>query len=408
MEPKIHFDLSPAGSYVQDNCRIYPNSKCFKAGDYPDKHITVDNSDLKARVQRFTPVHLNLEHVPTDDVDSAISILFGEVGTIQSMWIDPDHPEWAMGCVSIPEWVDKKLRIRGVSMEVPHIPGMPFTGAALTYHPRITGAALMSDSPENIADLMGAYMARPKKERHDTMEGQSAIQKIHDVTAARGAVCDDPNSDKKMSRCADFVSKHEQKALQTIHDMTLGDGASCMSYNSEAYYSDEEIPTNMTLKELMALVKGQGIVLTDVPEEKTDKSVEFTARIAELEKLANEAQMKADAEKLRADNADLELKKVKDTETAKFTEDNKKAIAKLVAEFKVSAADSDQAEKDRAKDPETYDRLAIHFATIKHTGGGSTGHTNMGNVEFHVSETAKNAPKIDNDIRALKASGIYN
>ena len=59
--------------------------------------------------------------------------------------------------------------------------------------------------------------------RHDTYEGQSALQSIHDMTARSGAVCNKP---------ATMSSEHEVSAMQQVHDKCVTHGATCSAIGS--------------------------------------------------------------------------------------------------------------------------------------------------------------------------------
>lgn len=65
--------------------------------------------------------------------------------------------------------------------------------------------------------------------RHDTPEGQVAMQAMHDEAAHRGAVCRSPK--------AEMVSRHESDALQRMHDMAVENGAKCSTTAGRSMYA---------------------------------------------------------------------------------------------------------------------------------------------------------------------------
>lgn len=356
----VNFDLSSVGSYIEGDYRIYPNTKCFMAGNYEDKEIEVTPGDLQARVAQFRPLEFNVEHTPTTDPTSAHSALKGMFGGIDEMWIDPDDSNWARGRARVPVALADKLTKKLVSMEVPYEPGQPFSGAAITYNPRIAGAAMMSAN--EIVE-----MGRPKKERHDTHEGQVAAQHYHDYSAVHGAVCT-PTGDElgttspkgAMSNSL-FASKHEMKMHQQVHDASLEHGAKCMSYNQEVYhsgyYSNNDTKPQVVListttpkpqEKSMAFsmakfanwLKGENVEISEEPVATVttpDPAAAFAAK---------EAEMKAQIEALQTSKA------------ADFASANMAAITALKEAQKILPTKEAEFLALRAKDPVVFDAMA--------------------------------------------------
>ncbi len=71
--------------------------------------------------------------------------------------------------------------------------------------------------------------------RHDSPEGRSALQELHDVAARNGAICTPPG---KMSETG-FVSKHESSRIQAIHNLAAEGGAKCRAVGDNVFSGDE-------------------------------------------------------------------------------------------------------------------------------------------------------------------------
>jgi hypothetical protein len=77
------------------------------------------------------------------------------------------------------------------------------------------------------------------QQRHDTPQGQSALQSIHDTAARAGAVCRKPAN----LSTAEFVSKHESTKLQEMHDLAVSGGAQCNQQGGGSpYFSNGSQP----------------------------------------------------------------------------------------------------------------------------------------------------------------------
>ncbi len=82
------------------------------------------------------------------------------------------------------------------------------------------------------------------QQRHDTPQGQSALQQIHDIAARYGAVCKKPAN----LSAAEFVSKHESAKLQEAHDLAVSGGAHCNQQGTSPFFSGSQ-PTLRDPKE---------------------------------------------------------------------------------------------------------------------------------------------------------------
>ena len=137
------------------------------------------------------------------DSEHQDSVFDGRLGSLRQVELRGDtiHGEMA-----IPAWLHELFGAEPIPVSATWTrgPEKRIIGLALAKHPRVSEAAMMT-----------ALFAAS---RHDTYEGQSHIQAIHDMASRGGAVCNPP---------ADFVSKHEAKGLQAVHDMTVEHGAVC-------------------------------------------------------------------------------------------------------------------------------------------------------------------------------------
>lgn len=204
---------APDSDYV-----IYPNSKLFEAGDYPDRKFSLTPAELVLATAMFDePVPVNLEHKPTPFLDGNL----GEVRSVRPS----DDGKTLYGTVAIPKWLDKIVGpTKKVSCEWDR-DTKKLQRLSLTHTPRVEGAALFTAFAE--ATFAGAPA-------HKTWHGQSVIQTIHDHSATYGAVCDPSNS-------ANFVSGRERTAIQKLHDLAVEHGAQCSIMSNKSAFS--AVPT---------------------------------------------------------------------------------------------------------------------------------------------------------------------
>ena len=372
------FNLNQSSSYVVGDYRVYPNSILFQAGDFPDKQITISASDLATRVANSEPVYLNLEHFDTDPSDTSIGAfagLDGILGEVVRFWMDPADKTIARGEVHVLRILDDNLEKRGLSMEVPFTAGTGFDGGAITYTPRITGAAMMSE------------LAHFKKEH--THSGISRIQQFHDDAERAGAIC---KGDK-----AKMSSAHEAKTFQMIHDTACEAGAKCHILSPDdveriaktgSYYYTKENSMPLNIKGIKSLFASwfsagmpedfstdhEGLDLSGVRMELETTVAPVVVPVVEVPVVKVDfkqtEEYKTMADKIEA--ADNEKK-------ANFTLANTAAIEKLLAEDKILPADVAFSQGWRAKDVEAFD---LHFSTVKPLGNLSTG--SIGTVDADV------------------------
>ncbi|MET0621459.1 MAG: hypothetical protein ABW250_00625 [Pyrinomonadaceae bacterium] len=69
--------------------------------------------------------------------------------------------------------------------------------------------------------------------RHNTAQGQAALQQVHDTVARYGAICKKPAN----LSAAEFVSKHESTKLQEMHDLAVAGGARCNEQGASPFFS---------------------------------------------------------------------------------------------------------------------------------------------------------------------------
>jgi hypothetical protein len=77
--------------------------------------------------------------------------------------------------------------------------------------------AIKMSQDDALAESLEALFAAA---RHDTPQGQSVLQGIHDTAARGGAVCKSTNAVK-------MASSHEASAIQKVHDLAADHGAKC-------------------------------------------------------------------------------------------------------------------------------------------------------------------------------------
>lgn len=232
-------------------------TKLFTTGDYPDKEFSLTPEEMAKAVDVFAPVPIDLQHTNT--------VLDGKLGLLESVEPSDDGTE-LFGMVAIPTWLDGLIdgSQRAVSTTWDKTT-KTLKGLAIVTEARVDDAVMMAafekasklpklpDPPVTFKDIetavekqdmptiLSALLARIDDEvalagvvsfasRHDTREGQSTLQNLHDTSARYGAVCADPN--------VKMASAHESQALQAIHDMTTEHGATCsdMSKSTPGWY----------------------------------------------------------------------------------------------------------------------------------------------------------------------------
>lgn len=192
------FALGDVGTEAGDTVRR--TGLLFTAGAYPDKQFEIDTGELDDAVTTFIPCPINLEHM-------ASTPLAGKLGHVERIWREGNS---LFGEVALPIWLDKALEGSGRKVSATWDRATKqLRNLALVNNPRVPDAALFS-----------AYAAF--NARHDTPEGQTAMQHLHDVCAANGAVCSQANA-------VHMHSRHEHKGMQSIHDLAKHHGARCVA-----------------------------------------------------------------------------------------------------------------------------------------------------------------------------------
>jgi hypothetical protein len=137
----IPASFSSGGAYDDGDYRVYPNVLLFKAGDYPDKQMKVEPADLPVMLQNTSPFNINFEH----SVDGALrAIEKAGLAKAAEFWIDPVDDSIVRAKVLVHKLIDDQLEIKGISVEIPYEGPKRFSGAGLTYTPRVADAALMA------------------------------------------------------------------------------------------------------------------------------------------------------------------------------------------------------------------------------------------------------------------------
>lgn len=112
---------------------VVRSGKIFEAGDFPDKGVKFDESDLDSAVASFSPVENDLEHAST--------ILDGKIGKLEKVWKQGSE---LFGEVSIPAWLDEAIGKQPIKVSLAFDRTKKIVGNALVLRPRITDAAIMS------------------------------------------------------------------------------------------------------------------------------------------------------------------------------------------------------------------------------------------------------------------------
>lgn len=217
----VRFDLKASKRVVEGDYAVYPNALLWVADDYPDKQYAMTPEENWAAVENFKPVGGNIEH--TD-------FLAGRACQVRSIYLDAQDPFQLRGVVSVPLALDNLLepRERGLSCEWDRYTKL-LGGMALTTNPRVPIAALMNNQE------VAAYASSSSNgtTRHDTYEGQSVMQSMHDMASRSGAICDPENAGRR----AYYVSGHESAGMQAMHDTAVEHGAKCSAVGNYSNYS---------------------------------------------------------------------------------------------------------------------------------------------------------------------------
>lgn len=190
-----------------------------RAGAFPDHDWEITPQELRAAADAYAGGgYVELEHLTSQGKPT---ILDGKLGEVRCLWTS-DEGDALYGDVALPAWIDR------LSAEAGHKVSAVWERATKAFR----GIGLVLDPAVPDAALLSASVAFAK--RHDTPQGQNAMQELHDVTARHGAVCRAGN--------ATMASRHESGAIQAMHDMACEHGASCAAVGgrSPVMYSKSE------------------------------------------------------------------------------------------------------------------------------------------------------------------------
>lgn len=263
--------------------------------------FTVTEAEADAVLPLFTGADLNQEHGP--------SIFDGLLGRVNRLWRDGKdiRAEYA-----IPKLLHQHMNGRPikVSSEWDMATKRPL-GAALVLNPAVEDAVMMAafsaGNPQ--AEVLLAEKLLFAMTRHNTPEGQMAMQDLHDTAARAGSVCDRQN--------VSMASQHEATAVQKIHDIAADHGANCKSGDKPAYYSQQRNPIMTAWEKIVAFCKGHGMNEADAAELLATPPAQFAtpAGMTEAEK-ARFAALEADNARLKTLGVEKDAVQFADAEIA--------------------------------------------------------------------------------------------
>jgi len=148
----------------------------FRCGNYADKGFALNADEARAAIAAFTPVPVDLEHIPT--------VLSDRLGTLESVQMHADG-ETLVGTVALPSWLDSLLGDdeRRVSATWNRATKQ-LAGLAIVRTPRVSDAALFaafSDTEEGKA--LVSMEAEFVSKRHNATD-QTLIEKGHKMAHA--------------------------------------------------------------------------------------------------------------------------------------------------------------------------------------------------------------------------------
>jgi hypothetical protein len=210
----------------------------FKAGNYPDKGLSMTPAEVKAMAMNFTPVPNDLNHKTT------LRRLDSKLGRVTEVTADDrghlfakvEMPEWLNDQIGKDEATGEAVPI-GVSCVIDKVTKR-LKKLAFTDDPRVEEAAVfaafskanpeeaaeiagftLDDNDEDVVTIEGGQLAEFAPRKTDkTYDGQSVHQSLHDMAARAGGVC---------NPTAEFHSSQELKGIQQIHDTAVKYGAKC-------------------------------------------------------------------------------------------------------------------------------------------------------------------------------------
>jgi len=158
----------------------------FRCGNYADKGFALNHDEARAAIAAFTPVPIDLEHVPT--------VLSDRLGTLESVTMDTDG-ESLIGTVRMPRWFDNLLGddSRRVSATW-NRDTKRLAGLAIVRTPRVTDAALFAAFAEtketpDLVEVEAAFMGQ-RHSSHDRAlihQGHGLVERVKQVFVNLGA-----------------------------------------------------------------------------------------------------------------------------------------------------------------------------------------------------------------------------
>lgn len=161
----------------------------FKAGDYPDKGLSLTTADLDAAVTAFAPVALNVEHKD--------SVFSGSFGDLKRIWREDD---WLHGEIETPAWFRSDV-VGGDRISVStewDLETKALVGLATALSPRVDGAEVVAVFSRGEAHFVG---------KRNSARDQSSVQAIHDNAAKLGAECGGNPTKKETKTMSDQAQK---------------------------------------------------------------------------------------------------------------------------------------------------------------------------------------------------------
>lgn len=310
----VNFSLTEF-KQAKDKNYVYRTGLIFRAGNYPDRKFKISNEELKEAAEAFTPVKIDSEH--------RRSVFDGKIGNLAGVATSDDGSE-LYGTVVVPKALNDLLGEDELPVSCTwNTETKRLEGLALTANPRISDAAVFAafskhrldtgeDQTKVVTDMI-AWFA-DNYDYTKTNSGQSAIQRLHDIAAEKGAICDKSNKNSKSY--AWYSSKEEAAALQIIHDMAVDSGAGCdfkYDYSKSTYSKEVNSKMDKNLvKKFFALFKEAGVeVELKEPETEVDEVAKLKAEIAALTSQVTALKTAAPAEKAEMSKEVDEVAKLK-------------------------------------------------------------------------------------------------
>ena len=150
-----------------DEAEVLRTGKLFEAGDFPDKGVSFDDSDLETAANNFTPVDNDLEHIPT--------VLDGRMGQLKRVWKKGSE---LFGTVSVPKWLDEVIGEEPIKVSLAFDRSKRIVGNALVLRPRIADAAVMAAFSAANSSSTTNTPGSGVKERKNPMKLKEAIKHL--------------------------------------------------------------------------------------------------------------------------------------------------------------------------------------------------------------------------------------